>query len=227
MTKSPIIILTFAVLAGEAAQAQNVAAVMSRMDAGAPQFRSMTATMDRLTHVAVIDDNTNETATIRVLRISAKDIRVALDFTKPDNKQVGINDRKVEIFYPKANTVQEWDLGKYKSIVDQFILLGFGTSGKELQKAYKVKFLKEDLVAGQKCSRIELEPKDSKVKQHYTRFELCIADPGGYPVLQKLMEPSGNYTAITYSDVKLNAAVRPESLELKLPAGVKREYPQK
>jgi outer membrane lipoprotein-sorting protein len=210
-----------------AVSAQNTAAVLARMDVAGPQFRSMTARMERLTHVAVIDDNTSETATMRVLRSKAKDIRVALDFTKPEHKQVAINERKVEIFYPKANTVQEWDLGKYKSIVDQFILLGFGTTGKELQKAYGVKFLKEDTVAGHKCTRVELEPKDSKVKQHYTKFELCIADPGGYPILQKLIEPSGNYTSITYTDIKLNAELRPESLNLNMPAGVKREYPQR
>ena len=187
----------------------------------------MTARIERLTHVAVIDDNTSETGTMRLMRNKTKDIRVALDFTKPENKQVAINERKVEIYYPKANRVEEWDLGKYKSIVDQFILLGFGTSGKELQKAYNTRFLKEDTVAGQKCSRIELDPKDSKVKQHYAKFELCVAEPGGYPVLQKLIEPSGNYTSITYADVKLNADLRLEAMNLNLPAGVKRERPQK
>ncbi len=209
------------------AGAQNLSTALGRMDTAAPQFRSMTARMDRLNHVAVIDDNSNETATIRVLRIKAKDIRVALEFTKPDNKQVGISERKVEVYYPKSNKVEEWDLGKYKSMVDQFILLGFGTSGKDLQKAYKAKFLNEDSIASQKCMRIELDPKDPKVKQHYSKFELCIADPGGYPVLQKLIEPSGNYTTITYSDIKLNADLRLETMSLKFPAGVKREYPQR
>ena len=115
----------------------------------------------------------------------------------------------------------------YKSLVDQFVLLGFGTTGKDLQKAYNLKFVKDETVAEQKCSRIELDPKDSKVKKQYSKFELCIADPGGYPVLQKLIEPSGNYTSITYSDIKLNPDLRPEAMNLNLPAGVKREYPQK
>lgn len=210
-----------------AVHAQSLPAVMKRMDAAAPGFRSMTARMDRVTHVAVINDNSAEVATVRVLRGKAKEIRVALNFTEPDNKQVSINDRKVEIFYPKMNTVQEWDLGKYKSLMDQFILLGFGTGGKELQKSYNVKYLKEDTVGGQKCSRLELDPKDPKVRQHYSRFELCIAEAGGHPLLQKLIEPSGNYTGISYSSVKLNADLKPETMALNLPAGVKREYPQK
>jgi outer membrane lipoprotein-sorting protein len=220
-----IFVLTATTVA--AASAQNLNAVLSRMDASAPQFRSMTAHMERIQHVAVIDDNSTESASVRVLRSKTKDIRVALDFTKPDNKQVSINERKVEIYYPKANRVEEWDLGKYKSLVDQFILLGFGTSGKDLQKAYSLKYLKEDSAGGQKCSRIELIPKDSKVKQHYSKFELCIAESGGYPVVQKLLEPSGNYTVITYLDIKLNPDLKPESMTLTLPAGVKREYPQR
>ena len=218
--------LSFALTAGVAG-AQSASAILARMDTAGPQFRSLTARMERLTHVAVIDDNNNETATMRALRVKAKDIRVTLEFTKPDNKQVAVSERKVEIFYPKANRVEEWDLGKYKSLVDQFILLGFGSTGKDLQKAYQVKFVKEDAVAGQKCTRLELAPKDPKVKEHYTKFELCIADPGGYPVFQKLIEPSGNYTAITYSDIKLNGDLSQEAMALKLPAGVKREYPQR
>jgi outer membrane lipoprotein-sorting protein len=223
----PITFLLLAAATPALVIGQDLKSVLARMDAAGPQFRSMTAQMDRLQHVAVINDNSTETASLRMLRTKGKDIRVLLDFTKPDNKQVAITDRKAEIYYPKTNTVQEWDLGKYKSLVDQFVLLGFGTSGKDLQKAYNIRFLKEDSVAGQKCSRIELLPKDKKVTEHFKMFELCIAEPGGYPVLQKLVEPSGNYTSITYSDIKLNADLKPEALNLKLPEGVKREYPQR
>lgn len=206
---------------------QSLEAVLASMDAAAPGFRAMTAKMDRLSHVAVIDDNSSEEATVRVVRLKNRDLRVAIDFTKPDNKQVAIGDRKAEVFYPKTNTVQEWDLGKYKSLVDQFVLLGFGTSGKDLAKNYGLKFLKEDSIHGQKCSRLELLPKSAQVKQNYKRIELCVATPGGYPVQQKLFEASGNYTSISYSNVKLNPDLKPEQVALKLPAGVKREYPQR
>jgi outer membrane lipoprotein-sorting protein len=210
-----------------AVHGQNLQAVLSRMDVAGNQFKAMTSHMDRITHVDVINDDTPESGTIRITRSKAKEIRVSLDFSKPEPKQVAISERKVEIYYPKANRVEEYDLGKYKSLVDQFVLLGFGTTGKDLQKAYNLKFVKDETVAEQKCSRIELDPKDSKVKKQYSKFELCIADPGGYPVLQKLIEPSGNYTSITYSDIKLNPDLRPEAMNLNLPAGVKREYPQK
>lgn len=220
-------ILPIALAAAPFAWAQNLPAVLAAMDAAGPSFRAMTARMDRVTHVAVINDDSAEEATVRVARTKSKDLRVALDFTKPDNKQVALGDRKAEIFYPKTNTVQEWDLGKYKGVVDQFVLLGFGTTGKDLAKAYTLKYLKDDTVAGQRCARLELLPKSQQVKQHYNRIELCVAMPGGYPVQQKLFESSGNYTSISYTDVKLNPDLKPEAVMLKLPANVKREYPQR
>ncbi len=224
MTRNLVLLLA---AAASVAPAQNLGAVLGRMDAAAPGFRSMTAKMDRLTHVAIINDSTSELASVRLLRLKPKDVRVSLDFTKPDNRQVAVSDRKVEIYYPKMNRLEEWDLGRYKSLVDQFMLLGFSTGGKELSKSYAVKYLQEDAAAGQKCSRLELTPKDAKVKQHYSKFELCIAEPGGYPVVQKLVEPSGNYTNITYSDIKINPALAADAMPIKTPAGVKREFPQR
>ena len=41
--------------------------------------------------------------------------------------------------YPKSNSVEEDDLGKEKGMIDQFLLLGFGsTSRRDLQDAYTI-----------------------------------------------------------------------------------------
>ena len=123
--------------------------------------------------------------------------------------------------------MEEYDLGKHKSLVEQFLLLGFGGTGKELQKNYAVKYLGEETVDGQKASRIELIPKSAQVKESYNKLELWISSPGGYPVKQKLFQPSGNYSSVTYSDVKWNPELAPDQLALKLPPQVKRIFPGK
>jgi outer membrane lipoprotein-sorting protein len=70
-------------------------------------------------------------------------------------------------------------------------------------------------------------PKSREVRERLMKAELWIANPGGYPVQQKFYWPSEDTTAITYTNVKLNSKLNPDDLMLKLPAGVKREYPQK
>lgn len=214
-------------LAGGVSQAQNADAVLARMDASSPAFRGVTAQLKRLIHTAVINDDSVETGSFSLLRTKGREPRVLIQIEKPDQRLVALNDRKAEVYNPKALVVQEFDLGKQKGLVDQFLLLGFGVSGKDIRKSYGVKYLGEDTVSGQKCSRLELTPKSGQVKEHFNRIELCVAESGGYPVRQKLFEPSGNFTDITYTGVKLNPAIRPEELALKLPANVKREFPQR
>src|SRR3712207_8497622 len=47
-----------------------------------------------------------------------KDLQVLIDFTRPDAKSVAFRGRKAEVFYPKLKTVQEYDLGKQKGLME-------------------------------------------------------------------------------------------------------------
>jgi outer membrane lipoprotein-sorting protein len=112
-------------------------------------------------------------------------------------------------------------------MVDQFLLLGFGATGKEVASNYNVKHLGEETIDGQKTVHLELVPKSKKTLDNLRKVELWMAESGSYPVRQKFYQPSGDSTTVTYTDVKLNPALKDEALALKLPAGVKRVYPNK
>ena len=107
------------------------------------------------------------------------------------------------------------------------ILLGFGTSGKELTSSYDVKFLGADQANGQSAWHLELIPKSPQAREHLTKVDLWISAANGQPVQQTFHEPSGDYNRIAYSNVRLEPSLSDKVLELDLPKGVKREYPQK
>lgn len=196
------------------------------MDAAATSFRGVSATLNKVSHTAVINDDSRESGSMRMLR-QDKTVQVLLEFAEPDVRSMAFRDRKVEIYYPKIQTVQEYDLGKFGNLVDQFMLLGFGTPGRELAASYKVRVVGEDAVAEQRTVRIELVPKSSKVLEHLKKAELWISESGGYPIQQKFYQSSGDHTTITYTNVQRNPELDAESVRLKLPKGVKREYPQR
>jgi outer membrane lipoprotein-sorting protein len=123
--------------------------------------------------------------------------------------------------------VQEYDLGKYRGLVEQFMLLGFGNSSKELQGGYAVRMLGAKSVAGQPTEHLELIPKSKDVLQHLTKVELWVSDSSGYPVQQQFFFPGGDYRTVTYTNVKVNPDLPDSALKLQLPRGVKRETPQK
>jgi outer membrane lipoprotein-sorting protein len=132
----------------------------------------------------------------------------------------------VEIYYPKIQTVQEFDVGQNKDLLSQFFLLGFGTSRADLLSNYNIQFLGTETLDGRQTQRLELIPKSKAVLEHLKKFELWIAD-SGYPVQQKFYLPGGDYMLMTYSDMKINPELRDAALKLQVPKNVKREYPQK
>jgi outer membrane lipoprotein-sorting protein len=206
-------------------EAATAEAILSKLDAAASKLSGMTADLTRITYTKVLDEKAEESGQIS-LKKQGREMQVLINFSKPDAKVVGFRGRKAEIYYPKLKTVQEWDLGKHGALIDQFLLVGFG-SGKDLKSAYTVKYAGEETVGGVKAHKLELTPTAPEVKEKLRRVELWVSDDGTLPIQQRFIEPSGNYYMATYSNVKLNPALTEDALRLTLPKGVKREYPQK
>ena len=201
--------------------------VLAKIDQSAPKFNGMTSQVTRVSYTKVIDDKTVEEGRISLRKLGPRDLQVLIDLTKPDARTVAFRGRKAEIYYPKLKTVQEYDLGKRTDLVDQFLLVGFGTTGRELQANYAVKYVGDETVGGQKTHKLELVPSTADRRKQLDRLELWVAATGAYPVQQKFTQPSGDYYLFTYNDVKINPALGDEAFRLNLPKGTKREFPQK
>jgi outer membrane lipoprotein-sorting protein len=117
--------------------------------------------------------------------------------------------------------VQDYDVGKNSDVLNQFLLLGFGSSGKELAQSYEISAAGTENVAGVETTKLLLLPKSPGVKERLSKIEMWIPANAAYPIQQQFYEPSGNYRQVTYSNVKLNPSIK-GNLELKLPSGVKR-----
>jgi len=167
-----------------------------------------------------------DVGTIKLRRPKPHETQILIEFTEPDPKVVSFQGKKAEIYYPRMQTVDEYDLGKNRDLVNQFLLLGFGNTSRELQEAYNIRLIGPDTLSGQKATEIELIPKSKEVAQQIKRFELWISDSSGLPVQLKYY-PSGQSIQMTYSDIKRNPDLADSDLKLQLPKGVKREYPQK
>ncbi len=200
--------------------------VLADMDRAAAAFKDMSAKLTRLDHTAVINDTSRETGTVRMKRVGAREIRLRIDFEEPDPRTVVFERATARIYYPKIQTVQVYDLGKHRSLIDQFLMLGFGSSGTELAKNYQLKVLGEEKISGEATVRLELVPKAQSVKEYLSKAELWVAS-NGCPMQQKFSRPSGDYTVITYEGLSLNTNLADQTFRLALPKGVKVEYPQK
>lgn len=204
-----------------------LAEISARLDQNAASFRSMAAKLERLDYTAVIKDTTRETGSIRLLKKKNGSVEMRIDFTSPDSKQISYADRKVQSYLPKINTVQIVDVGKIDSLISQGILIGFGTTARELQKSYSLKVSGEEAVNGKPATRVELTPKGDSALMKVKKIEVWLAHSDGYPIRQKLHQGAGDYTQATYSELKINPSIDEKDFRLDLPKDVKKEYPAK
>jgi outer membrane lipoprotein-sorting protein len=207
------------------------ATILARMDKAAIKFKNMTARVTNLVHTDVISDDSTETGTVVMQKVGAGEVRGLINFLTPDKRSVSFENRKLSLYYPKINTVQEFDLGKHGEQLDQFLMIGFGTSGTALAKDYDVSVLRTATVKGFEgiqTIRLLLIPKTAEARLYVRQVELWIPETGDpYPVQEKISLPSGDYRVITYTELKTNQPLPPGALQLKPARGFKTEYPGK
>lgn len=208
-------------------RAGDLDSTLARMDKAALGFTGLTADIKSVSHTFIIKDTTEETGRMTLQRPKPRQMQMLVEFTTPAPRAVAFAGRKVQMYYPKMNTVQEYDLGKQAALIDQFLLLGFGGSGKDLSRSYQVKAMGQEKVNGVSATRLVLTPKTAKVRESIKSVEIWVPDGEAYPIRQKFVEPSDDFTEVTYRGIKVNPGLTPAHLKLELPAGVKREYPQK
>jgi outer membrane lipoprotein-sorting protein len=196
-------------------------AILAKMDTVSATFKGARANLRRISHNAVVDVNTESMGTMVLKRPAPHDLRTLVHFTVPDEQQVFVGNGVADIYYPRINTIQERKIGKYQSFFEQFYLLAFGGSGKELVASYDVSYVGSDNLG----AHLQLIPKSAEVKKNFTKIELWLSEEKAIPSQLKLTQPSGDSTTFVYTNVMLNPRIGDADLKLRTKPGVKTEYP--
>src|SRR5579872_3866601 len=205
--------------------ADSVDDVLAGLDRTAPTFHAFSADLTSVTYTAVIQESVTEKGSMRLKR-NKREMTMLVEFSPPNRKSVAVHGQKLEIYYPEQQTIEEYDIARYRAAFDQFMLVGFGTSGKELAQAYDVKLVGAETVAGVEACHLELVPKSAEALKNLKKLELWIAASQPYAVQQKIYLAGGDYRLFTYTNVKLNRPLSESDLKLRVPGNTKRTSPQ-
>ncbi len=210
-------------LAGSNQTAWTIDAVLKQLDASAKEFRSLAADLERTKVTVVVNDRSTETGQILVRR----DDKMRIDLTQPDPRTILRDGNALYVYNPKIKRVEQYDLSKHRELVDQFLLLGFGTSGADLKKSYLVTVLGEDMLDKQKVILLELTPKSDEVRNQVTKIHLWIDESTWLPAQQKFFETgSGDYFIIRYTSVVRNVKIHDSRFKPHWPRGTTKIKPQ-
>jgi outer membrane lipoprotein-sorting protein len=205
------------------AAGQDLNAILGGMDAASTTFRGVAANLQMTTYTAVIDEKTVENGTLQMQRKKDGEVRAIIDFAAQKGaREIGFLGSNIRIYYPNLNTYQDYEIGKNASVLNQFLLLGFGSSGKDLAQNYTITVAGQQQIEGRDATELSLVPKDPQVKEKLSKVEMWIPVNSAYPIQQQFFEPSGNYRIVTYSNEKINPPIK-RALELKLAPGAKKQ----
>lgn len=198
-------------------QSQDVESVLQRMDQAAPKFKAMTADLKMVTYTKILDDKETETGKVTMQRVKKNDTRAVIEFSGASARTLTLQGKTVRIYYPNLKQYQDYDVGRTVN-VNQFLLLGFGSSGKELSANYDIKGAGTEKIAGVETTKLVLTPKDKKAQEHLKTAEIWFPNDSPHPSQQRFNEPSGNYRLVTYSNIVINPSL-PQSIQLTVPSG--------
>jgi outer membrane lipoprotein-sorting protein len=215
-----LILLVFASIGNAPAQSNDLNSVIAGMDAAAAKFTSVTGDIEYTKVTVLVNDSSTEKGNIYFEEDKGK-LRVMLAFTDPAEKYVLFADGKVQLYQPRIAEVQEFTLGKNQDMLEQFLLLGFGTSGTEMLKSYNVMYKGPEKVDGEDAIKLELTPKAPAVARKLTRIELWLSPQSWQPIQQKFYEPSKDYLTARYRGLQLNSKIPSKNLHLQIRGKVK------
>jgi outer membrane lipoprotein-sorting protein len=201
----------------------SVETVLRELDEQSKHFRSMTADLERTKVTVVVNDKSSEYGQIFVRH----DGKMLIELTKPDARTILRSGDNLWIYMPRTKRLEEYNLGKHRAVVDQLLLLGLGTSSKDLKKHYLLTVLPEETMDGKKAVVLELTPKDAKIRNQIARINIWFDALSWLPMQQKFFETgSGDYFLIHYSNIARNVKLPDSRFKEQWPKDTKPVKPQ-
>lgn len=189
-----------------------LAEILARMNDAAKHLKTVSADLDYTTVTALVNESDTETGKFYLRNPKNPDILI--DFEKPDPKTILFRRNRAQIYYPKTNRVETHDLQQQSGLVQQFLLLGFGTDANSLKASYNVSLTGEDDLDGETTALLELVPRQPQVASQLTKIQIWVSEDSWLPAQQKFLQPGGDYLVAHYRNVKVNRNLPSSTFEI-------------
>ena len=203
--------------------ADDLEKVLARLDDISLKFKSAQADIvwDNV-QTQPMPDTDSQAGTILFERKNNQ-LRMALhlktDNGKPVLKDVVYADGVLKLYQPLQKQMVITQAGANRAEYDMVLTVGFGGSGKDLQKNWDVSYVGIEQVDGVAASKLQLVPHDASLRKSVTKVFLWIDMDKGVAVKQQSFDPSGNYRVVTYHNLHLNGSVPSNAFEIKTASG--------
>jgi outer membrane lipoprotein-sorting protein len=209
--------IALALLPARAAHAaDDLAQVLSRLDAAAANFHSSSAEFefDSVTTDPIYDKEIQKGTVYYERKGNAFQMSVHIreENSKPVPKVMIVSGGIFKLYEAKTNQVTTSNkASKYES----YLMLGFGASGKDLEKKWDIKYIGTETLDGIKTDKLELVAKDPQVLKLFPKVTIWMDTERGVSLKQVFDEGPGQYRVCVYFNFKTNQPLPADAFTFK------------
>jgi outer membrane lipoprotein-sorting protein len=197
----------------------DLAEIVKHMDDAASRLNTLSADLQYTKFTAVVNDKSTQEG--QFFFHKGKPPEVKIEFKNPDARTILVKKNEAQMYLPKTNQIQVYALGQRGELLQQFLLLGFGSEVAKLKKDYGIRLIGEEDLSGDTTAVLELTPRQESVVSKLAKVQLWISEESWLPVQQKFFEPGNDYAIALYSAVRVNRHLDSGTFEIHAP-GAKR-----
>jgi outer membrane lipoprotein-sorting protein len=189
--------------------------ILAKMDETAAKFRTAQANFTWTTFNSVVNEESGHQTGKIYFQRNRNETEMAADIDPPEAQQVVFSGGKIRRYQSRTDIIDEYDSGSHREEFETFLVLGFGSSGNDMQKTFDITYGGEEKIDGADTARLELVPKSDKIKQRFPQITLWINPQNGILIQQKMMETNGDYRLAKYSGIQLGQKIPSKVFQLK------------
>jgi hypothetical protein len=195
-----------ALLPAMPARAQDLAAVLARLDAAAKNFHTTTAAFEFDTVVTdPIPDTDKLTGTAYYQRLGTR-FQMAAHISDHNDRPAA------QAYIFSSGVLRESDTGKESDAriytqagkYESYLMLGFGASGHDLEDKWTIRYVGTEVLDGIKTDKLELVAKDATVRENIPKVTIWLDTAHAVSLKQVFDEKGGAIRTCHYTDIKVN-----------------------
>jgi outer membrane lipoprotein-sorting protein len=197
-------------------RADDLQSVLRQLDAAAANFHTTTADFEfDSIETDPIPDKDVQKGVVYYER-SGKNFQMGVHINdvngRPVPKVVVLSGGIVKLYEALPNQVTTLTkLGQYQ----QWFMLGFGASGKDLDAKWNIQYLGKETIDGIRTDKLEMVPKDPNIRRNLPKVTLWLDSARGVSVQQDFDEGQGQSRHCHYFNIKVNASLPSEAFKFK------------
>ncbi len=198
--------LAFSTLSAHAAADPALDKVLQQLDASSAKFQSAEANLKWDFYEKVVRDTSTQTGSIYFLK-GKSGTEMGAVITSPGKKYIRFANGKGELYDAIAKKSTPFDAGTNRGRVESFLALGFGGSGKDMERSWTVTLQGTETIDGISAAKLDLVPKDASTAESLKHIVMWIDTARDIPLKQVTYLPEGDTRTAYYTNIRYNAKV--------------------